>query len=125
MFLLSAENFSSTLTFQIQLIEYFRFIDSRLLVLEPVLLLVAELLEVRAARELYHGGRAAHDDQGVGGGGRQVRRNHVRVDEAGTVPPPCGRDGIRRLFPIRFLPNLLWNRVNYFRILRFCTLRIV
>ncbi len=44
-------------------------------------------LEVGDASEVDHRGRAAHQDDAVGGGGKEVLRDHVVVDEPCAVSP--------------------------------------
>ena len=54
---------------------------------ESLRLLVADLLEVGDAGEVDHGGRAAHEDEGVLGGLEEVLADHLLVDEASAVLP--------------------------------------
>lgn len=54
---------------------------------EPAAAGVAHLVQVGVAGELDHGGRAAHQDERVVAGGRQVIPHHVFADEALAVLP--------------------------------------
>ena len=56
-------------------------------VCESLGLLVADLLEVGDAGEVDHGGRAAHEDEGVLGRREEVLADHLLVDEARAVFP--------------------------------------
>lgn len=61
-----------------------------------ILLRVAELVEVRLARELDHRRRPAHEHERGGAGRRQVRLDHLLGDEALRVLP-VGRRPVERV----------------------------
>ena len=56
---------------------------------------MAELRQVGFAGEVDHGRGAAHEGEGVGGGGEQVLGEHLLADEPCAVVPVCEKYSIK------------------------------